>query len=96
MKTYSKEKLEDYQVLGKILLIHWDHKETPATEETESGWGCEEVKVNVSDSRSTMIEKVMFSKYSTGAELAAINNGGVDKEEYLTFRVLAKKLVTDI
>ena len=43
-----------------------------------------------------MIEKVMFSKYSTGAELAAINNGGVDKEEYLTFRVLAKKLVTDI
>ena len=96
MKTYSKEKLEGYQILGKVLLIHWSYKETLATEDTESGWGCEEVKVNVSDSRSTMIEKVIFSRYSTGAELAAINNGGVYKEDYLSFRVLAKKLVDGI
>jgi hypothetical protein len=39
-----------------------------------------------------LIEQLMARRYTTGAELAAINNGGEDYEEYLAYRAKCKEL----
>jgi len=93
MRVSSKDKLPEYQVIGKKLRIHWDFKEIPATDDRDGGWECEEAVCSVSASRSEIIEAIIRTKYSTyGAELAAIQNGGVDAEEHQAFRAFAKFL----
>ncbi|MDX1408411.1 MAG: hypothetical protein R3330_09765, partial [Saprospiraceae bacterium] len=60
--------------------------------EIETYWTAEEALCRVSDTRNVLIEKIMASQYTTGAELAAINNGGEDYEVYQAFRAQAKAL----
>jgi len=96
MRVSSKEKLEDYQVIGNKLRIHWDHEEvTVETVEgqTETQWQCEEAVVKKTASRDEVIEAVMATKYPTyGAEIAAIRNGSPDADNHAALRDQAKVL----
>jgi len=96
MRVSSKEKLEDYQVIGNKLRIHWDHEEvTVETVEgqTETQWQCEEAVVKKTSSRDEVIEAVMATKYPTyGAEIAAIRNGSPDADNHAALRDQAKVL----
>lgn len=93
MRVNSKDKLPEYQVIGKKLRIHWDFIEIPETENKDAGWECKEAVCSVDASRAEIIESIIRTKYSTyGAELAAIQNGGVDAEEHQAFRIFAKSL----
>lgn len=95
MKVYSDIQLPVYQVIGQTLRVHWDFaeetKEQPDGSELVANI-CREAVCNKSDNRNTIIEKIMASEYSTGAELAAINNGGEAYEAYQAFRLQAKSL----
>lgn len=90
MKIYSNTQPPVYQVIGQALRIHWDFGEEVI--EGETIIFCQEAICNKADSRDTIIEKIMASEYTTGAELAAINNGGEDYEAYQSFRANAKSL----
>jgi hypothetical protein len=93
MRVTSKEKLPEFQVIGKKLRIHFDYVEIPATEDKDSAWECEEAATASSASRDEIIEAIIQTKYPTyGAELAAIQNGGVDADEHQQFRSFAKFL----
>ncbi len=95
MKTYSSEQLPTYQVSGQELRIHWDAKEVPAQgmDESSTQWEQQEALCNVSDSRASLIEKIMATKYPTyGAEVAALCNGGDDAAQHEAFRAQAKSL----
>lgn len=95
MKVYSDTQLPVYQVIGQTLRIHWDFAEE--TKEQSDGpevvaHVCSEAICDKADRRNTIIEKIMASEYTTGAELAAINNGGEDYDAYQAFRLQAKAL----
>lgn len=95
MKVQSNEKLPVYQVLGQTLRIHWDQSEQTVQDmdgNEETIFVCQESVCQKQDSRNTLIEKIIASVYTTGAELAAINNGGEDYQAYQDFRQLAKDL----
>lgn len=94
MKVSSQEQLPTYQVIGSTLRIHWDAVQV--TKETDMGietyWEQFEAVCNILDSRNTIIESIVASVYTTGAELAAINNGGEEYTNYQAFRQHAKDL----
>jgi predicted Mrr-cat superfamily restriction endonuclease len=97
MKTYASTQPESYQVLGNTLRIHWDAKEI--TRESMDGpqtqWEANEAVCDINDGRNALIEKIIGSVYSTGAELAAINNKDSkpdDYAEYQALRIKAKEL----
>lgn len=95
MKVQSNEKLPVYQVLGQTLRIHWDQSEQTVQDmdgNEETIFVSQEAVCQKQDSRNTLIEKIIASVYTTGAELAAINNGGEDYQAYQDFRQLAKDL----
>jgi len=93
MRVNSNDKLPEYQVIGPTLRIHWNYEEVPETEDTPAGWSCDEAVVPKTASRSQIIEAIIATKYpTTGAELAAINNGDEDYEIYQAFRTVAKSL----
>lgn len=96
MRVTSKDKLDDYQVIGRKLRVHWDHEEVSfenADGEKESQWQCEEAVVKKTASRDELIEAVMATKYPTyGAEIAAIRNGGAEADEHAALRDKAKVL----
>ena len=87
-----------YEVSGKELRIHWDITEVTREDmegEIETFWTAQEALCRVSDVRNILIEKIMATAYTTGAELAAINNADDDPEEYAAyqaFRAQAKAL----
>lgn len=95
MKVYSDTQLPVYQVIGQTLRIHWgsaeETKEQPDGTEVIT-YVCSEAICDKADGRNTIIEKIMASEYTTGAELAAINNGGEDYDAYQAFRLQAKAL----
>jgi len=96
MRVSSKDKLEDYQVIGNKLRLHWDHSEVTVEnieEQAETQWQCEEAVVKKTASRDEVIEAVMATKYPTyGAEIAAIRNGSPDVDEHAALRDKAKVL----
>jgi len=97
MRVSSKDKLEDYQVIGNKLRIHWNHEEVTVQgadeEEPTTQWQCEEAVVNKTASRDEIIEAVIGTKYPTyGAEIAAIRNGSPDVDEHAALRDKAKVL----
>jgi hypothetical protein len=95
VKVFSNQQLPVYQVIGQTLRVHWDFEEQSILrpDETEEAiFACKEAICDKSDDRNTLIEKIMASEYTTGAELAAINNGGEDYETYQAFRQHAKDL----
>ena len=96
MRVTSKEKLEDYQVIGDKLRIHWDHKQITVEDaegEESTQWQCQEAVVKKNPSRDEIIESVIATQYLTyGAEIAAIRNGGADAEAHEALRLKAKEL----
>lgn len=98
MKVYSGEQPKVYAVSGQELRIHWDIQEVQAQSmngETESQWVANEALCNVKDSRDVLIEKIIGSVHSAGAEIALINNKETAPEayaEYQAFRAMAKEL----
>lgn len=92
MLVYSDHQLEQYQVIGPTLRIHWNFQEIPETEERSSHWICEEAVVSTNADRGTIISTIIRSRYTIDAEFAAINNGGEDHQKLLDFRVQAKSL----
>lgn len=97
MKSYSKEQPEVYDVSGTELRINFNMNqiEVNGLEEPEIVWEFDQVLCNHKDNRSSIIEKIIASKYTVGAELATINNQANDPDAYAAyqaFRVLAKEL----
>ena len=94
MKVYSLDKLPDYEVSGTELRIHWGAEEVIKNNMNEDiiHWVQNEALCNSTDNRGQIISKIINSIYDTGAELSAINDGGVKYENYQTFRLLAKSL----
>jgi hypothetical protein len=72
-------------------------KETPHGTKIE--WEYDQVKVSANPTNAEIIEAVMASKYSTGAEIACINNKESKPEEYAAyqaFRIAAKELAEQV
>ena len=97
MKVYSDTQLDTYQVIGKTLRIHWNAQEITreGIDTSETLWEANEAICQVDDDRSTLIEKIISSVYSVGAEIAKINNVANDPEgyeKYQEFRTQAKAL----
>lgn len=98
MKVFSDTQPQTYQVIGSNLLIHWDAQEVAAPsigDEQKMQWSAEEAVVASSANRAQIIEAIIASKYSTGAEIAAINNQTADPDAYSayqSFRAQAKQL----
>lgn len=98
MKTQSNDPIQPYDVSGQELRIHWN-----ITEQAKEGvdgepytyWEADEALCGLHDSRSTLIEKIIATEYTTGRELATINNAQEkpdDYAEYQAFRAQAKAL----
>jgi hypothetical protein len=97
MKVYSGEQPQAYEVSGQELRIHWGIQEITkeGMDGPETQWEANEALCNKSDSRPVLIEKIIGSVYSVGAEIATINNSESDPEayaEYQAFRTQAKAL----
>jgi predicted Mrr-cat superfamily restriction endonuclease len=98
MKVYSGTQPEVYAVSGQELRIHWNIKEVPAPsmdDETETQWEANEALCHVNDTRDVLIEKIIGSVHTAGAEIALINNKDIDPDayaEYQAFRAEAKAL----
>lgn len=94
MKSYSTTKPEAYQVLGSALRIHWDMVEMTREGmdgQPETQWESNEAVCSTTDDRHTLIERIIGSVYSTGAELAAINNKDSKPDEYAAYQALRIK-----
>lgn len=90
MKTYAGRQFDTYEQSGRELRIHWN-----IIDKGEGQFEASEALVDIAASRSQIIEAIISSEYSTGRELATINNRDDDQEayaEYQAFRTLAKAL----
>lgn len=98
MKAYSNDKPEVYVVSGQELRIHWNIQEVPAPsmdDEPRTQWEANEALCHVKDTRDMLIEKIIGSVHTAGAEIALINNKDVNPEayaQYQAFRAEAKLL----
>jgi len=98
MRVTSNDKLEKFQIVGPKLRIHWGYEETtpdPEIEGSTGGWSCEEAVVKKTASRSEVIEAIIATQYTISEEIAAINNGGAEYEDYQAFRQFAKNTADD-
>lgn len=98
MKVSAGRQFETYEVSGQELRIHWNIVEKTRQEmdgSTVTFWEADEALCSRFDDRATLIEKIIGSQYSTGRELATINNQLTKPDEYAayqTFRVQVKQL----
>lgn len=97
MKVYSDSQPQTYQVIGQTLYIRWDAQEiaAPSMGEPRTQWVANEASVDSSAGRSAIIEAIIASVFSTGAEIAIINNQSSDAAGYAAyqaFRAQAKQL----
>jgi len=96
MRVTSDQKLEDYQVIGDKLRLHWGHEQVTVEGiegEQTTQWQCEEAVVKKTASRDKIIETIIATQYPTyGSEIAAIRNGGEDAEAHESLRKKAKEL----
>jgi len=90
----ANTKQTTYQPNGGILQIYWDEqeKQREIMDEMETYYQYRFCQVRVTANRAQIIEAIMATEYTTGAEFAAINNGGADYEAYQAFRATAKAL----
>lgn len=89
MKVQSTDKPDVYAVSGKELRIRWNIEQVTregVDGETETFWQASEALCGVSDQRHILIEKIIASQYTTGAEIATINNRESDPEEYAAYQ----------
>lgn len=95
MKTQASYEIQPYEVSEYELRIHWNIEQK--TKEDMDGstityWEADEALCDRRDSRSQIIEKIIGSVYTVGAEIAAIRNGGQAAEDHQALRVQAKAL----
>jgi hypothetical protein len=90
MKCTSQEQKLTYEITGPDLFIFWDEEQIQREDETLWQYSYLQTRSNVT--RNELIEQLMAHRYNTGAELAAINNGGEDYAEYLAYRTRCKEL----
>lgn len=97
MKTNWSKEPPTYEKLGRRVRINFDVEAVERTDEdgeTRKEYRGYTASFDVTASRDKRIEAVIAARYpSYGAELAALNNGGDEKDEYLAFRSRAKELV---
>ena len=95
MKVSSSSSLPTYQVLGNKLLIHWNEEVVESESmdgEPTTFYQYNEASAFVYDTRELLIEKIIGSVYTVGAEIAAIRNGGQAADDHHALRVQAKQL----
>ena len=98
MKFETNDRPKTYAISGNELRINFDIKEVeredPVTKEKRTVFIGEEVVVPKGASTSTIIETIIASRYSVGAEFAMVRRLDTDSEkvEYLSFVQLAKDL----
>jgi len=93
MKSHYNEIPTQTEMLGGKMIINFN------VAEVENGYSCDQVRVSENPTRSEVIEAVIGARYSTGAELATINNKDekpAEYEAYQVFRIFAKGLATEI
>lgn len=97
MRVYSSNKPSTYEASGQELRIHWNMQQVSregVEGEIERYWEANEALCNVSDGRSVLIEKIIGSVYSTGAEIATINNMTSDPDAYAEYQAFRKQAKT--
>lgn len=97
MKTHTDSILPTYQILGPALRINFDEQSVVVDHmgQTHTAYEYQTAVVELGASRSMIIEAIIACKYSTGAEIATINNAATDPkayDRYQAFRVQAKAL----
>ena len=104
MLTQSVQQLEKfvYDAFGTIVRIHWNETIIQLPNQFRTGfidlYQYNEATIEIGDTRSVIIERIIGSCYTTGGELAVINNQASDPSayaEYQAFRVVAKALADE-
>lgn len=93
--NFTNQLTTPFEVIGNKLRIHFD--ETEVDRDGETSYNYTTATVNKNSSKDTIVEAIIASKYSTGQELATINNREEKPEEYAMyqeFRVFAKSLAS--
>lgn len=97
MKIQAGYAIQTYEVSGRELRIHWNIEQK--TRQDMHGeiqyWEANEALCGRNDTRSQIIEAIINSMYSIGAEIATINNKDTKPDEYASyqaFRAQAKQL----
>lgn len=97
MITNFKDKITTpFEVIGDKLRIHFDETEVVREDETTYNYTTAITRKNAG--RNEVIEAIIASKYSIGAEIATINNREEKPQEYSEyqdFRAFAKNLATE-
>lgn len=89
MKTESQHELPMYERIGQFYRIHINHA-TVTDDENNTRHVYDTCKVPVLATRSERIEALIATRYTVAQELAAINNGDDEYQEYQDFRELCK------
>jgi hypothetical protein len=89
-RTTSQVQMPAYQVSGGEVTIFWDEEQVEREDETVYSYAY--CVASVYDDRAAIIEKIMATQYTTGAEIAALSNGGDAAAEHEAFRAQAKTL----
>jgi len=99
MLVKSDTRPEATELLQGKKLINFDIKEVEIkdenSEEARIGFEYQQVKVSTSDTRGAIIEAIIATKYSAGAEIALTNDKDTKQDEYKAyqeFRATAKEL----
>lgn len=95
MRTQASHEIQTYEVSEYELRIHWNIEQKTKEDidgSTITYWEANEALCDRRDSRSQIIEKIIGSVYTVGAEIAAIQNGGQAAEDHQALRAQAKAL----
>jgi hypothetical protein len=104
MKTASVEPLEkfEYDLSGRYVRIRWNEEIIYVPNQFNTGtiplYQYDEAFIESWSSRNAIIEDIIASVYTTGAELATINNKDINPDayaEYQAFRQTAKDLTDE-
>ena len=104
MKVYSMEPLQKFETdsQGLFIRIRWNEEIVQFPNQQRDGfinqYSYDEAIIEQGDSRSAIIEMIIGSQYTTGRELATINNQDTDPASYAAyqaFRQTAKDLADE-
>lgn len=100
MKTTWTEKPPSIEKRGRRVRVNFGVEEVERTDEdgeTRTEYRGYTASFDVTASRDQRVEAIIAAKYPTyGSELAALNNGGGEKDAYLAFREEAKALADSV
>jgi len=99
MVVKSDTRPEAVELLQDSKLINFDIKEVeitdPESTDIRIGFEYQQVKADIKGTREAIIEAIIATRYSAGAEIALTNDKeskAVEYAEYQDFRLLAKSL----